>query len=278
MSKSLGNIVDPLQIIDQYSADALRFYIAYELPTEKDGNFTNDLFVESFNAHLANNIGNLISRTNNMITKYFDGKLNNINNVDQTLINVGNQAIDKYCQLMDQYKISEAVRVVLDLGMAYSMFIKNIMLLFKKPSMKEVKSTFASMVDNKFPIPDDKDSLCKKFEKSFNKFDSSKPLAKAINNGDKPLLNFLYPLPQLPLTAIFVVTDVKDLYAIKADQEDITNNSYANIVVVDQGIKPTLPGGLRGSANPMTISRQRIPGGEIIEGSEEAKASTSFLP
>ncbi|ATZ16922.1 methionyl-tRNA synthetase [Williamsoniiplasma luminosum] len=124
MSKSLGNVVDPIEYIDTYGADALRFYIAYELPTDKDGNFTNEMFIESFNAHLANNVGNLISRVNNMITKYFDGEIKDIQNVDSDLIKLGNYTIDKYIELMDQYKISEAMRVVLDLGAAANKFIE----------------------------------------------------------------------------------------------------------------------------------------------------------
>ncbi|PPE05984.1 methionine--tRNA ligase [Williamsoniiplasma lucivorax] len=124
MSKTLGNVVDPIQYIEQYGADALRFYIAYELPTDRDGNFTNELFVESFNAHLANNVGNLISRVNNMITKYFAGQIQDVQNVDFDLITLGHQTIDKYIELMDQYKISEAMRVVLDLGAAANKFIE----------------------------------------------------------------------------------------------------------------------------------------------------------
>ncbi|PPE04824.1 methionyl-tRNA synthetase [Entomoplasma ellychniae] len=125
MSKSIGNVVDPIEIIQKYGADGFRFYIAYELPTEKDGNFTEDLFVESYNAHLANNVGNLISRTNQMITKYFEGKLNHsvikMNSVvEQEVIST----INNYKKLMDEYKISEATRVVLDLGKTLNKYIE----------------------------------------------------------------------------------------------------------------------------------------------------------
>ncbi|AUF83239.1 methionine--tRNA ligase [Mesoplasma syrphidae] len=125
MSKSLGNVIDPIAVIDEFGADSLRFYISYELPTEKDGNFTMDLFKESFNAHLANNIGNLISRTNNMITKYFNGYIeSDINDVDKTMIDLANNTIEQYQSLMDQYKISAAIRTVLDLSAACNKYIE----------------------------------------------------------------------------------------------------------------------------------------------------------
>jgi methionyl-tRNA synthetase len=124
MSKSLGNVVDPLKLIAEYGTDCLRFYIANDLPTDRDGNFSNDLLVESFNAHLANNIGNLISRVNNMISKYFAGQIKNFANLDADLIKLTHQTIDEYCQLMDQYKISEAMKVILNLGAICNKYIE----------------------------------------------------------------------------------------------------------------------------------------------------------
>ncbi|SYV94829.1 Methionine--tRNA ligase, partial [Mycoplasma putrefaciens] len=126
MSKSLGNVIDPMKIIELYSSDALRFYIANDLPTEKDGNFSLELFLESFNAHLANNVGNLISRTHNMITKYFDGYIDLTDvEYDSELINLSMRTIDQYIENMDQYKISSAVRNVLNLSAACNKFIED---------------------------------------------------------------------------------------------------------------------------------------------------------
>ncbi|WP_269798737.1 methionine--tRNA ligase [Entomoplasma freundtii] len=125
MSKSLGNVIDPLVLINEFGADALRFYLAHDLPTERDGNFSGPLFIESFNVNLANNVGNLISRVNKMITQYSNGKLLNLKNVDLEMIDLGHQTIDKYQKLMDNYQISEAINVVLDLGVALNKYIEN---------------------------------------------------------------------------------------------------------------------------------------------------------
>ena len=70
MSKSLGNTVDPLDIVKEYGADALRYYVARELSPFEDSPFTSEKFKEGYNAGLANGIGNLTSRIMKMATTY----------------------------------------------------------------------------------------------------------------------------------------------------------------------------------------------------------------
>lgn len=75
MSKSSGNVVDPLGVVAEFGPDALRYYFARELSSTEDGDFTREAFIAAYNANLANGLGNLVSRTLAMAADYFEGEI-----------------------------------------------------------------------------------------------------------------------------------------------------------------------------------------------------------
>src|SRR3712207_9341047 len=73
MSKSKGNVVDPVTLVNHFGTDAVRYYLLHEIPFGQDGMYTSETFIKKTNSDLANDLGNLVNRTIAMINKYFDG-------------------------------------------------------------------------------------------------------------------------------------------------------------------------------------------------------------
>ena len=84
LSKSLGNAVEPMELVSKFSTEAFRYYFMSQCPFGGDGEFSFERFAEVYNAGLANNLGNLYSRGLTMAVKYFQGDLGNTTNVDAT--------------------------------------------------------------------------------------------------------------------------------------------------------------------------------------------------
>lgn len=99
MSKSVGNIVYPREVIERYGLDSLRYYLLREMPLGNDAIFSYDRFIERYNSDLANDLGNLQSRTISMINKYFGGKITKpsaLNNqYSQELLKTINESVEK---------------------------------------------------------------------------------------------------------------------------------------------------------------------------------------
>ncbi len=78
MSKSIGNVVDPMELIEQYGRDAFRYYFSRHIPTQDDGDFTYEKFENAYNNELGNDLGNLVQRVAAMVTKYQAGVVGDV--------------------------------------------------------------------------------------------------------------------------------------------------------------------------------------------------------
>jgi methionyl-tRNA synthetase len=109
MSKSLGNVVDPIALVEKYGVDPVRYFFLKEIPATGDGDFSEIKFREVYMAELANGLGNLVSRTSNMIETYLQGKV-----VMQNQSDYNWQRINEYTELLQYNKALDEVKIIID--------------------------------------------------------------------------------------------------------------------------------------------------------------------
>jgi methionyl-tRNA synthetase len=127
MSKTLGNIVEPLDVVKQYGADALRYYCAREVVFGKDGDFSWGQFIQRYNSELANDLGNLVSRTCGMIKQYFGGRIpaaDRAGGHDRKIKDLCAAASESYSRAMDRFEIHDGISEIFSIIRAANGYIE----------------------------------------------------------------------------------------------------------------------------------------------------------
>ena len=118
MSKSKGNVVDPKVLAGRYGVDAIRYFLLREMSFGQDGNFSNEALLQRINSDLANDLGNLLSRTSGMINKYFDGALPDKqtgNEFDHQVIELAGNVALKAEELLEKFNFSDTLTEIWNL-------------------------------------------------------------------------------------------------------------------------------------------------------------------
>ena len=154
MSKSKGNVIPVPPLVERFGVDAVRYYLCREIPFGQDGQFTPEQFVDCLNTDLANNFGNLVTRTISMICKYYDGVIPTYdgekNALDAALKEKAEKTIRSYEVLNDDLKVTDAYAAVMELVNAANKYIEDSApwALAKDPAKKEELASCMSHLAN----------------------------------------------------------------------------------------------------------------------------------
>ena len=138
MSKSLGNVIDPMDIIEEFGADAIRYYLMRDMVLGMDSNFTMERFTKRYNSDLANDYGNLVNRVTMLIQKHFEGKIpdsGEYNKDDLELIAITKVTPQNVKRLFSEMKIHDAIENILSLMRKINAYL-------------EIKAPWKSIKDN----------------------------------------------------------------------------------------------------------------------------------
>ena len=145
MSKSLGNVVDPLSLKDKYGVDGFRYFLMREMHLGHDGNFSEENMIERFNADLANDIGNLFNRTLSMIKKYFKGELPSVmelEEIDRELILSGKESLREYIDALSRFNTAQGLANLMSFVRKVNKYIDSVApwTLFKNKELNRLAS------------------------------------------------------------------------------------------------------------------------------------------
>ena len=157
MSKSLGNVIDPLHLIEKYGNDQIRYFLLREISFGEDGNFSEVNLINRLNSDLTNDLGNLVQRVLSMIIKYTDGnvfKREKIDEDDKDLLNSPEDIFEKYTYLMDNFQFNQAIIIIWDIIRKANAYVdlKAPWSLYKKNDKKTLYTVLNVLINTIFKV------------------------------------------------------------------------------------------------------------------------------
>ena len=128
MSKSLGNVIKPLELANEYGADSLRYYLMRNMVLGQDATFTLDSFIKRYNDDLANDYGNVVNRVFVLISKFFDSKVpspGDYNDTDLSLIKEFELSVERTYKYIEEFRIHDAVETIFSMIRAINKYLEN---------------------------------------------------------------------------------------------------------------------------------------------------------
>ena len=127
MSKSLGNVVDPLGLIEEYGVDPVRYYLMREMVLGHDASYTIESFIKRYNSDLANDFGNLLSRISNLLNKFFDGRIPQDEDDSADGLDVKSKAVETVAivwEKIEAMRVNEAIEIILQFVRSINKYIE----------------------------------------------------------------------------------------------------------------------------------------------------------
>ena len=127
MSKSQGNVINPLDIIDTYGVDPLRYFLMRDMILGQDSKFTPDIFMSRYNSDLANDLGNLVGRISTLIKKYFNNQIPNNDNLEKgekDFIKKAKIIHAKVYENISQYNINQSLELIFSLVRSINKYLE----------------------------------------------------------------------------------------------------------------------------------------------------------
>jgi methionyl-tRNA synthetase len=116
MSKSVGNVINPMELIDDYGVDPVRYYLMREMVLGQDSNFTMESFIQRYNSDLANDFGNLLSRVSTLMKKNYDGMIPEPGELTESHLKISSKGeclVDRVNKLINEMRVNEAIEEIM---------------------------------------------------------------------------------------------------------------------------------------------------------------------